>query len=163
MIIREEIFNRVVAQLQRIRTGNTYTMYGMTQHYLTDAGLHVFPWRATTLQPNELPALIVRDLDEPVILANNQSARVTRQLHVQVEAAIADNTPMTILRQIYSDIEAAFGEGRESVWADITIETRPRITRAVVEQESRKIAGGIFEVFIDYPTFAFLSNIPDPE
>lgn len=160
MIVRQEIFNRVVAQLRRIRTGNTYTMYGEApKHYFTDIGLKVFPWRAAPFQPNELPGLIVRDLDEPVHLPAPRSQGIIRQLHIQVEIALKGDNAMDDLRLIYADVEAAIGEGRESVWADITSDTRPRLSRAIVEQESAKIAGGIFECYIDYPTLAFRSVV----
>jgi hypothetical protein len=157
MIVRQEIFTRVVNQLKRIKTVNTYTMYGETANYLTNLGLYVFPWRATPFNENQLPGLIVRDLDEPQELSSNHSQRVIRQLHIQVEVVMKGDAPINDLWAAYADIEAAIGEGRESVWADITKETRPRISRSLVEQESSKIAGGLFECYIDYPTLAFKS------
>jgi hypothetical protein len=161
MIIRQEIVTRVENQLKRIRTGNTYTVYGVTRNYLTDIGLKVFQWRNVQFQPSELPALILRDLDEPAVLSSKNSSRVTRQLHVQIEIVTAGDNSPDDLRKYYADVEAAIGEGRQSVWADITEETRPRITRSVVEQgdTSVRLAGGIYECFIDYPTFAFSSVI----
>lgn len=156
MIVRQEIFTRFVAQLRRIKTTNTYTLYGDTLPYLTNFGDLVFPWRAIPFAPGE-KGIIVRDLDEPVIESSARSERVVRQLHMQVEVVLADDDPITKLWQAYADIEAAIGEGRESVWADITSNTRPRISRSLVEQESAKIAGGIVECFIDYPTLAFKS------
>jgi hypothetical protein len=156
MIVRQEIFERVVAQLRRIKTTNTYTLYGGTLPYLTNLGNTVFPWRAAPFQPGE-SGIIVRDLDEPVMESAPRSERVIRQLHIQVEVVLAADDPVTRLWQAYADIEAAIGEGRDSVWADITSNTRPRLSRSLVEQESAKIAGGIVECFIDYPTLAFRS------
>ena len=156
MIARQEIVTRFVNQMKRIRVGNTYTMYGQEPtNFLTDIGQHVWLWRATPFRPDELPALIVRDLDEPIVPSAPRSERVTRQLHMQVEVVLAGDTPINDLWAAYADIEAAIGEGRESVWNDITSDTRPRISRSVVEQESAKIAGGIVECYIDYPTLAF--------
>lgn len=147
----------VVAQLGRIRTGNTYTLRGQTKNYLTDVGLHVFVWRATPFLRNELPGLIARDLDEPVVQATPMSEGVLRQLHLQVEVVLGGDTPIVDLWKAYADIDSAIGEGRESVWADFTGATRPRINRSVVDQDSAKIAGGIIEFYIDYPTLAFQS------
>jgi len=158
MIARQEIFERVVSQLRRIRTTNTYTLYGETANYLTDFGAKVFPWRAVAFPPGE-NGIVVRDLDEPVIESESRSERVLRQLHIQVEIVLAEDDPVTKLWQAYADVEAALGEGRESVWADITSNTRPRISRSVVEQKSAKVAGGIVECYIDYPTLAFKSII----
>lgn len=101
--------------------------------------------------------MIVRDLDEPILEPTVRAQRVTRQLHMQVEIVLSGTNSMDDLRKHYSDVEAAIGEGRETVWADITSETRPRISRSVLEQESLKVAGGIFEFYIDYPTMAFRS------
>lgn len=158
MILRQEIVDRIVTQLRRIKQANTYTLYGETRNYFTDFGDTVYQWRAAPFHPGE-SGLIIRDLDEPVIESTPRSERVTRQLHIQVEVVLSGNDPVDDLRKVFADVEAAIGEGRESVWADITSNTRPRITRTVVEQESAKVAGGILEVFIDYPTQAFKSVV----
>lgn len=157
MTRRQDIFNKVVAQLRKIKVANTYTMYGDTDNYLTDVGLHVYAWRAAPFPPNTQMALVVRDLDEPAELSAPRSSRQERSLHMQVEIVISGDVAMETLRDVFADVEAAVGEGRESVWDSITSDTRPRITRSVLEQESAKIAGGIFEFFIDYPTLAFKS------
>jgi hypothetical protein len=159
MLLREEIFTRYVNQLRRIRTSNTYTLYGETRNYLTDAGMNVRPWFSGKFQVAELPGLVPRDLDEPILEPTPRAQRVTRQLHVQTEIVVAGDDAADLLRMVFADVEAAIGEGRDSVWADITSDTRPRISRSVLEQESNRIAGGIFECFIDYPTFAFKSVI----
>lgn len=156
MTIRQDIVTRVYTQLQRIRTANTYTLYGETKNYLTNLGSSVFVWKSTPFQPTE-QGIVLRDLDEPVSLSSSRSARVIRQLHMQAEVVLSGASSVSDLFNAYADIEAAIGEGRESVWADITSDTRPRISRSVVEQESAKIAGGIFEFYIDYPTLAFRS------
>jgi hypothetical protein len=156
--IREDIVTRVKGQLDRIRTTNTYTLYGETKNYLTNLGSNCTIWRSRPFEPGE-QGLILRDLDEEMALATstNMSGAVVRQLHIQVEIVLSGPNVHSDLWKVYADVEAAIGEGRVSVWGDITKETRPRLSRSLVEQESARVAGGIFEVYIDYPTLAFRS------
>jgi hypothetical protein len=156
MTIREDIVTRVLGQLRRMLTSNTYTLYNETNNYLTNLGSNVSVWRATAFKPGE-QGVILRDLDELHTLSDKRGQRVLRSLHIQVEIVLSGENSVNDLLKAYADVEAAIGEGRESVWADITSETRPRLSRSVVEQESARIAGGIYECYIDYPTLAFRS------
>lgn len=154
--IRQQIVTKVITQLKRIKTSNTYSIYGNTANYLTNAGDNVNEWRDAPFGPDELPALIVRDLSEPVIESPSpRSDRIVRQLHIQVEAVAIGDNPSADIRKMLADVEAAIGEGRLSEWNDISFNTKPLASKSVLKQESWKLAGGIFECVIEYPTLAF--------
>lgn len=145
---RQLIVNQVIAQLQAIATANGF---------LTNVGASVFEWRDTPFQETELPALIFRDLDEPQELSSPRSERVLRSLHCLVQVVTVGDTPMRDIRQILADIEKAVGKGASDYWGKFASNTRPRIARAILDQESLKFAGSTFEFYIDYPTTAFNS------
>jgi hypothetical protein len=80
----------------------------------------VFPWRATPFNENELPGLIVRDLDEPQVLSSTSLTTGHPSASHSGRVVLKGDAPINDLWAAYADIEAAIGEGRESVWADIT-------------------------------------------
>lgn len=153
--IRQQIFSEVVAKLQTVKTSNSWTAYGMTGNYLTNIGDQVHPWRTSAFNPSELPGIIPRDLDEPIEPLGQGIERTTRQLHIQVVVAVGGEDAAEQLRKIFGDLDIAFGQGRDERWGGLASETVPRISRSVLDQESLKVAGGIYEVYIHYPTLAF--------
>lgn len=153
--IRQQIFTKVVAQLQSVRTANTWSAYGLSGNYLSEIGAQVHPWRTSAFQANELPGVIPRDLDEPIEPMSQGSERMIRQLHVQVVVAVGGEDAADQLRKIFGDLDIAFGLGQADGWGGLSTKTVPRISRSVLDQESQKVAGGIYEVYIHYPTLAF--------
>lgn len=153
--IRQQIFDAVVAQLRTVKTTNQWTAYGMTGDYLTNIGDQVHPWRTSAFQPEELPGVVPRDLDEPVEPMSEGSQRMKRQLHIQIVVAVGGEDAADQLRKIFGDLDIAVGLGRDSYWGNLASETVPRISRSVLDQESLKVAGGIYEFYIHYPTLAF--------
>lgn len=153
--IRQQIFTEVVAKLRTVKTSQAWTAYGMTGNYLTNIGDQVHPWRTSAFQPEELPGIIPRDLDEPIEPMHLGAERTTRQLHIQVVVAVGGEDAADQLRKIFGDLDIAFGQGRDERWGGLASETIPRISRSVLDQESLKVAGGIYEVYIHYPTLAF--------
>lgn len=161
MTIRQEIFTKVVTQLQRIKTINTYTVHGKTLSYETNAGNSVHPWRSANFDPeagDTLPALVPRDLDELRELSDKYGMAEKRSIHIQVAIVASGTTSADEMRKIFGDLDGAFGEGRATNWDNTAAETRPRLSRTIADQESLKITGGIYEVYIDYATPAFLGR-----
>lgn len=155
--LRQQIFEAVVTQLKLIKTANQYQFYGVTGNYQSDLGSSVFPWRSAPFtDPSHLPALVVRDIDELVKEASPGAPRVERQLHMQINIIVPGSEAATDLRDKYfADVDIAIGVGRQARWGGISGNTRPRLTRSVLERESDVLAGGIVEFYIDYPTYAF--------
>lgn len=163
---RERIVNRVINRLHQIRSDIEPDKYNFKF-----GQSNVFYWRTGIISQEELAsfegemALVVRDLDETkatdgdhtkVNTVNTQ--KVARDLHMQIEIVCGgEDAPMT-RNKIIADIETAI---RQDIrWRDVdnkplAIGTRPRIDRSVVEQESRKVGGVVYEFFVHYATQAF--------
>jgi hypothetical protein len=156
MTLRQQIFEAVVAQLKLIQTANEYQFYGVTGNYNSNLGSSVYPWRSAPFAKQNLPALVVRDIDELIKEPTPGAQRVERQLHMMINIVVDGDSASDDLRDKYfADVDIAIGLGRQSRWGNLTGNTRPRLTRSVLEQESDVLAGGIVEFYIDYPTYAF--------
>jgi hypothetical protein len=164
---REKIVAQVVARLQSIAASNvTPPPVG----YQTNIGQNVYYWRTGAISEEELSsfaetaALVVRDLDETKA-TDGDHTKVTklstekhaRDLHMQVEIVCGGSDAPSRVHKIIADIEMAIKN--DVRWkADgkpLAIGTRPRIDRSIVEQESRKIGGVVYEFFILYVTDSF--------
>lgn len=167
---RERIFDRVLNRLHNIRSDNEPDKYN------TQVGRYVFPWRTGTVSEEELEsfvdhaALVLRDVDEtkatngnhtlPVTNLNGGTQKFERELHIQIEVFSGGEESPTLIRKVIADIETAI---RQDIrWRDVSgkalaLGTRPRIDRSIVEQESKKVGGVIYEFFIHYTTDAFNS------
>lgn len=167
---REKIFGRVLNRLHQIRSDDEPDKYN------TQVGKHVFDWRTGYFSEEEMAsfedqaALVLRDLDETKATNGNHTLIVTnqnggtqkfeRELHMQVEVVSVGELSPTLIRKIIADIETAIKQ--DTRWRDVSgkalaLGTRPRIDRSVVEQESKKVAGVVYEFFIHFTTDAFNS------
>jgi hypothetical protein len=152
--IRQQIVDRFESKLQGI---------SIAAGYQTNVGANVHEWLAAPLMESNLPALIWRDLDEPIEEHTRFSSRHQRSLHMQVEIVGSGATSPREYRKLLADVEQAIKAGQledGTWWANasgesLALRTRPRMSRLVVEQESLKIAGGFYECFIDYVTLDF--------
>ena len=153
--LRQQIVDAIKTQLEGILISNGFA---------TDVGTNVMEWLASPLDPEfELPALILRDLDEPVEEHTRHASRHERSLHIQVQIVATGDTPASAYRLMLADVEHAIRNGMDtdaqgypiSWFGGLAYRVRPRLSRLVVEQESYKIAGGFFECFVDYATRAF--------
>ena len=158
---RTRIIGRVKARFEGIKKA---------QGFKTDLGLNVFVWRTGTFSEEELEgmpdgALVIRDIDEIKTVEGDQTKvnklsteKFMRELHIQCEIVTSGTDAAEKFRKAVADIETAI---RKDVrWKDaegkpLAIGTRPRIDRSVVEQQSRKVGGDIYEFFIHYVTGAF--------
>jgi hypothetical protein len=164
---REKIFGRVLNRLHQIRSDVEPDKYN------TQVGKHVFDWRTGYFSEEEMTsfedgaALVLRDLDETKATNGDHNLLVTqhggiqkfeRVLHMQIEIVGVGESAPTLIRKIIADIETAIGQ--DTRWRDVNgkalaLGTRPRIDRSVVEQESKKVGGVVYEYFIHYTTTAF--------
>lgn len=158
---RERIMDLVIARLKSILT---------TAGYQTNVGNNVDYWRTGSFSEEEMAdkpegALGVRDLDEikSVEGDNRKVARgigtekFERDIHVQVEIAKTGEQSPTDVHKIIADIETAIG--KDVRWHEgakaLAIGTRPRIDRSLVDQQTLKTSGVVYEFFIRYVTDAF--------
>lgn len=162
---RERIIARVQHRLEGIRSDIEPDAYN------TQVGRNVFYFRTGMFSEEELEgmegeaALVFRDIDETKATdgetkkVNRLSTEMfSRDLHMQIEIVqIGKDSPSTI-HKIIADIESAIRKDirwRETTGHALAIGTRPRLDRSVVEQESKKVSGVIYECFITYVTKAF--------
>ena len=149
---RQKIVNEMETRFKTIK---------IAAGYQTDIGNAVYIWYTGTILPSELTttssyaALIIRDLDEAKKYHDGDKYRgkFVRELHMQLEVAAAGETAAVGIRKIVADIEKAISV--DTRWNKLALGTRPRIDRAIVEQESVKIGGLLYEYFVDYHTEAF--------
>jgi hypothetical protein len=159
---REKIVRVLLARLRTILTANDYN---------TQVGQNVFYWRTGTFSEEEIAgmtgncALVVRDIDETKATDGDHTKvnkvstdHFSRDLHIQIEIVqLGTNSPTTV-HKLIADIESAIRKDirwRDTDGGALAIGTRPRIDRSVVEQESKKVSGVIYEFFIHYVTGAF--------
>lgn len=128
---RQLAVDALVAALVKIRKKDGYE---------TDAGLHVYLWRAVDVPPRDLPALIVRDIDTPT---QESFGEHHHAMEVQVEGlclAASEQVPADVVaRRLIADVVKAIG-------ADLTLggtaaDVRPQTESMLAEQESRKLLG----------------------
>jgi phage-related protein len=158
---RAKIVARVIVRFGQIQKANGY---------LTDAGSNVDYWRTGTYSEEEMSdksdgAICVRDIDEAKTVEGDatkvnklSTEKFMRHLHIQVELARGGTQSPSDIHNVIADIETAI---RKDVrWKDedgkfLAVGTRPRLDRSVVEQNTLKISGTIYEFFIQYITDAF--------
>lgn len=148
--IRQQIVTRIEAALRDISIANGYA---------TNAGANVHVWRSIPFKETELPAIVLRDLDEPIAEDSRYTQRHHRSLHIQIEIVAQGTTSAVEYRLILADVEKAllsgYNEENQFWWGDLASHVKPRISRMVLAQESYKIAGGFYECFVEYITRAF--------
>ena len=160
---RRKIVDRVIARLESILTDNDYE---------TDVGKNVDYWRSGPYSEEEMAekpegALGVRDIDELKTIEGDQQKvakglggkeKFQRDLHIQIEIGLAGTSSPTEVHKIIADIETAIG--KDVRWKDedgkaLAVGTRPRLDRSLVDQQTLKTTGVIYEFFIRYITDSF--------
>ncbi len=157
---REILVELVLARLRTITTTNGFR---------TNAGGNVDYWRTGSYSEEEMAdktdaALILRDIDElktvegdPTKVNKVPTEKFLRHLHMQIEIALTGSQSPSEIHKVIADIEMAI---RKDVrWHTggkaVAVGTRPRLDRSVVEQNSLKTSGIVYEFFITYITDAF--------
>lgn len=160
---RQKIVARVLLRFKDIKTDNDYE---------TNVGNNVDYWRTGPYSEEEMAekpdgALGVRDIDEIKTVEGDQrrvvkhiggTEKFERDLHIQVEIGKSGSQSPTDIHKIIADIETAIG--KDVRWKDadgkaLAVGTRPRLDRSIVDQQTLKTSGVIYEFFIRYITDAF--------
>lgn len=153
--IRQQLVTKVIARLQTIKTTNTYTLdYGETfQNYETNIGDRVDEWRAVDINPSELPMLVVRDLDTEHDVSSDQTEKQLNWLLIVVEIVTSGNTAASELRKMLGDVNAAIRQ--DTSWDELAITTNPQKERFLIEQQTKRVGGGLIEFKIKYVSGRF--------
>ena len=159
--IRQQLVTAVINRLKLIKTTNTYTLdYGETfQNYETNIGDSVDEWRAVDIDPKELPMLVVRDLDTENDVSSDFTEKQINWLLIVVEIVTSGNTAAVELRKMLGDVNAAIRQ--DTTWGELAITTNPQKERFLIEQQSKRIAGGLIEFKVKYVSGRFNQYVTD--
>lgn len=107
----------------------------------------VADWRDAPLNADELPALIVRDLetDQDAKRPESGSSKQYNVLYIQVQIECYD---IKLVRLLVADVWKAVSIDPE--WGYKAINTRPLKVRRAVNQEGLKVIGALVDFAIDY-------------
>jgi hypothetical protein len=128
--LRNQLVAEVLARFQGIRTA---------AGYLTEAGAHVFLWRVSMLQQNELPGIVLRDRRVESVLEGR-----TVHLHRFFFEADLYAPVGTDVRNVLADVQAAVGKDirwKTSAGVLLAIDTQPLDDELDAIQEERLVAG----------------------
>src|SRR5690242_3995882 len=105
MIKRQQIIDALIARLQGIRQS--------TPGFYTDIGLHVFDYRTTSFNDNELPAINIKDdVRKKLEDQSGGSQQITDwDLTITIELICkSGGGSMSDLRKCMADVERAIGQ-----------------------------------------------------
>jgi hypothetical protein len=153
-VLRQSIFDAVLARFQTITTGNGYK---------TNIGNKVFKWREfATITVPEMPCVVIGDTKEDSILVTitrNSAQRRTLTITFSLLATGASPEAIAIeLRKALSDIDQAI---RSDVkWSNTALMTKPGPNElAFSESPMSDLVGALTGTFdIDYQTEYFNSE-----
>ncbi len=145
--IRQQIVDALETRLKDIL---------VAKGYKTDLARNIFIWRTTDLQESELPALVVRDMPEDVIVrGTNHEYTLTFELEAKIK-----NSPITAMipakeaREVIADVIKAIGV--DPNFSNLVQGTRPVSNESLsIEQKDKKVASLIMKIEIRYVTKRF--------
>ena len=98
---RQQITDALVVKLATILTANGYQ---------TDVGASVFTWRRHPLTADEVPCLVVADIDLNRDYSGSSIGQVNNVLTLKVAGFASSSTTLADARKIEEDIVAAIGD-----------------------------------------------------
>lgn len=149
-IKRQTIVDAIVTRLQLILVASGY---------YTNAGSNVFKWLVSGVDQSQLPALIVRDVQDDIDSQEFLGAadQWTRSLMVEIEAlAGPSSTTDTTVRQLVVDVYKALGGA--TTLSGNAIDIVGVGDSMVVTQDGRQIAGAKITVRVIYRTTRFAES-----
>jgi hypothetical protein len=113
-------------------------------------------WRFVPLTANELPALILRDLDSKHETLNKSTRMQTNHIKMQIEGVVIPGpNAVRDARRLIADITQLIAVDRE--WGGKAIDTTLERTAIAVSQEEGRIGGALVEFTIHFGSIVFNS------
>lgn len=138
--VRQTIMEKIEARFKTILT---------TGGYLTNVGAHVFLWRTTPLDADEMPGLVVSDKVEEI--ESFTMLQYTHNMVVEVEAVAEPGTvDGELMRDVIMDIFKAVGT--EDRWDGYALDTVPLGSEIFQEQEGKIVSGAKVRLLVQYQT-----------
>ena len=135
-ILRESIVSALVARLATISVVNGYH---------TNLGSHAFSWLPRVLDPDEMPAANIRDMDDSI--ASDSAPHDTHILAVDIDVA-ADG--ITEIRQAIYDVYKAIGVdyqlGGLALWTQLQGDS------LVVDEKDSVVVGATISIQVAFRT-----------
>lgn len=141
--IRQQIITKIDTRLKTIL---------ITNGYETDIGANVFDWRAESLEEDDLPALIYRDV-QCLTEISTLYPSFNNQMTVILLAVVTSDTPMTTIRKIIGDIDKAIGT--DDRWDGLVLLTQRTGDESGVEIEEKKYAGCQMTMMVTFRTLGW--------
>jgi len=136
---RQQIMDAVKTRLQGITVANGYDF---------NLGSHVFEWRTTTLNDNEIPGIVFRDVQN-VKIEGGPVAYFRWGLNIEIDIITQGGTSIADIRKMLGDVYKAIGTDHS--WGGLAILTeQPNNDEIQSEQQERKITGVSIRLQIIY-------------
>lgn len=126
--IRQQIISALDTRLKAIL---------VTGGYETNIGSNVFDWKANSLEEEDLPALIYKDISVETNI--DSLASFAHRMTVQVIVVAQNSTPMTEIRKAMADVDKAIGV--DHTFGNLALLTERIGDESGIELEERRFAG----------------------
>ena len=151
MAKRTDIINAMKTRFQAIK---------VTGGYQTNLGSNVSVWRTSSYQPQELPALNIRDIKDDIVDVTQGAAHRMPSLHsmtVELDITVANKTAtIETVRKCLEDVEAAIVT--DEYWSGKALRTMEEKNEITIAQDEDTISGMMITLRIDYRTEKFKPN-----
>ncbi|MBI3582378.1 MAG: hypothetical protein HY096_00325 [Nitrospinae bacterium] len=141
---RQSIMAAVKTRLESITVANGYDF---------NLGSHVYEWRTATLNDNEIPGIVFRDVQN-VKIEGGPIAYFRWGLNIEIDIITQGGTSITDIRKMIGDVYKAIGTDHR--WSGLAILTeQPNMDEIQSEQQEKKIAGAVIRLQIIYDTLVW--------
>lgn len=135
---RQDIIDAIDTRLKTIKT---------TAGYKTNAGTNVFDWLDRDLADSELDAIIYRDRNNVMDMADFDSKMNT----VVVEIVVKTKSTTTTAAQVRKMIEDVYKAiGTDETWGGLALQTIPRTDEIDVQLSDKITGSGTITIEIQY-------------
>ncbi len=139
-ITRASIIDALVARIQTISVAHGYH---------TALGAHAFSWLPRVIEPGELPAANVRDMDDSIAI---DSAPFDSHM-LSVEIDVAANGVAAIRQAVYDVYKAI---GTDPTLGGLAIDTQLQGDSLVLDQNESLVVGATISIAVMFRTFSRL-------
>lgn len=152
--VRQQLVSAVISRLQEINTENTYLSEGEEINYQTNIG-SVRDWE-TNFQEDELPAISVCDLSEPVEM-DRGSINQLNNLKILLRIFQSSEDSAEFLRKAFGDIFASLGQDKRWKVGEVGLAVGTIINSSDIlfKPDAFELGGGQVIITIIYTTKAF--------
>jgi len=146
---RQDIVDAIVTRLQGIGVGNVVTVGGDSYTCQTDVGGRVESWRAEPYGENDLPAINVRDMLDP-LEEEGVVGKTDHALRLEIACLVKGGTSVSEARNALRDMLRVLGS--DETFGGLAYRSRPGVAEFAVEQASERLVGFTLDLLVAYRT-----------